>query len=256
MRIPLPSILLALVLAAAPHALPGQAPDIPDWSLPGSATHHQVPPPEGFHRATKSFNAPLGAFGAQSEIGGALVPGSASFDAAAGRYTINAAGYNIWYNRDEFRYLWTKMSGDVSLAADVSFPNAAGYGDRKAVLVFRQDLDDDSKEMMVALHGAGLIHLAQRPAKNADMKEDFKLPNKAAAEGAPPIRIGIEKRGDAFTLFVSLKGEAMHPVGTTGTLHLDGPFYVGVGFTSHQPATVDTAVLTDVVLENAAGRVK
>jgi hypothetical protein len=148
------------------------------------------------------------------------------------------------------------MSGDVSLATDVSFPNAAGYGDRKAVLVIRQDLDDDSKEMMVALHGAGLIHLAQRPAKNADIREDFKLPNKAAAEGAPPIRIGIEKQGDIFTLLVSLKGEPLHAVGTTGTLHFDGPFYVGVGFTSHQPVTVDTAVLSNVILENVAGRIK
>jgi hypothetical protein len=248
--------LLALALIAAPSSAPAQTPDAPDWALPGSATHQQVPPPAGFHRATKSFNAPLGVFGAQSDIGAALAPGSASYDDASKRYTINSAGYNIWYNRDEFRYLWTKMSGDVSLAASVTFPNAAGYGDRKAVLVIRQDLDDDSKEMMVALHGAGLIHLAQRPAKNADIREDFKLPNKAAAAGAPPIRIGIEKHGDTFTLFVSLAGEPIHAVGTTGALHLDGPFYVGVGFTSHQPVTVDSSVLSDVVLEGAAGKVR
>ena len=170
MRNPQPSVLLALVVAAAPHAPPAETPVAPDWALPGSPTHRQVPPPEGFHRPTRSFDAPLGLFGAQSDIGGPLVPGSASYDAATGRYTINSAGYNIWYNRDEFRYLWTKMSGDVSLAADISFPVAGGYGDRKAVLVIRQDLDDDSKEIMVALHGAGLIHLAQRPAKDADMQ--------------------------------------------------------------------------------------
>ena len=52
------------------------------------------------------------------------------------------------------------MSGDVSLAADVNFPDTAGYGDRKAVVIIRQSLDDDSKEAMVALHGAGLMHLA------------------------------------------------------------------------------------------------
>ncbi len=55
--------------------------------------------------------------------------------------------------RDEFRYLWKKMSGDVSLAADITFPDPNGYGDRKAVLIIRQDLDDDSKEAFVALHG-------------------------------------------------------------------------------------------------------
>jgi hypothetical protein len=40
------------------------------------------------------------------------------------------------------------------------------------------------------------------------------------------------------------------------TLHLDEPFYAGIGFCSHLPVTSDTAVLSNVVLENAAGRVR
>ena len=70
------------------------------------------------------------------------------------------------------------------------------------------------------------------------------------------MRIGIEKRGDSFALFISVEGEPMHQVGATADLHLDGPFYVGIGFCSHQPATSDTAVLSDVVVENKAGRVR
>jgi hypothetical protein len=31
---------------------------------------------------------------------------------------------------------------------------------------------------------------------------------------------------------------------------------VGIGFCSHQPATVDTGVLTNVILENAAGLIR
>ena len=45
---------------------------------------------------------------------------------ARSKYTINSAGYNIWYQRDEFRFLWKKMSGDVSLAADVHVPGPEG----------------------------------------------------------------------------------------------------------------------------------
>ena len=66
----------------------------------------------------------------------------------------------------------------------------------------------------------------------------------------------IEKRGDAFALFVSLEGEPMHQFGPPITLHLDEPFYVGIVFCSHLPVTSDTAVLSNVVLENAAGRVR
>jgi hypothetical protein len=68
-------------------------------------------------------------------------------------------------------------------------------------------------------------------------------------------RIGIEKHGDEFALFVSLEGEPMHQFGPPIKLHLDGPFYAGIGFCSHLPETVDAAVLSNVVLENSAGRV-
>ena len=65
-----------------------------------------------------TLGKPIGIFENQTDVGAALVPGDASYDAADKSYTITSAGYNIWYTRDEFRYLWKKMSGDVSLAAD------------------------------------------------------------------------------------------------------------------------------------------
>ena len=123
---------------------------VPDWALPGSATHKQVPPPADFHRATRTENVPIGIFQGQSDVGAALVPGSSSYNKTTNQYTIVSAGYNVWYQRDEFRYLWKKMSGDVSLAADINFPDTAGYDDRKAFVIIRQSLEDDSKEAVVA----------------------------------------------------------------------------------------------------------
>jgi hypothetical protein len=220
---------------------------VPEWALPGSATHKQVPPPPDFHRPTRTEYVPIGIFNGQSDVGGALVPGASGYDAATGFYTITSAGYNIWYTRDEFRYLWKKMSGDVSLAADVTFPDSSGYDDRKAVLVIRQSLADNAKEAMVALHGGGLMHLAWR-AKKGDNLQEMRVPERSA------MRIGIEKQGDDFSIFVSMHGEPMHQLGHIVHLHIDGPFYVGVGFCSHQPVTPDTVILSNVVLKNAAGK--
>ena len=264
MKTPCCCSLLALIMCLFPGTLRAQAPvapatnaiDVPSWALPGTSTHKQVPPPADFHRPARNFDTPIGIFEGQSDIGGTLLPGSASYSADTKAYTLNSASYNIWYNRDEFRYLWKKMSGDVSLAADVTFPIPGGYSDRKAVLIIRQDLEDDSKEAMTALHGAGLIHLAQRPEKNANIKESQRVKAQASLAGEPPIRIGLEKQGDAFTLFVSLKGEPMHQVGTNMNLHFDGPFYVGIGFCSHVPDKSDTGVLANVILENTAGKVR
>jgi hypothetical protein len=255
-------LLWALVLCFASHQASAQgAPakvEVPDWAQPGSATHKQVPPPAGFHRATRTDHTRIGVFEGQSDVGAALVPGSSSYNDVTRQYAIVSAGYNVWYQRDEFRYLWKEMSGDVSLAADINFPDTAGYDDRKAFVIIRQSLDDDSKEAVVALHGGGLLHLAWRPEKGQFMKE-MRANNR---EGLPDLvtghvrRIGIEKRGNAFALFVSVNGEPMHQVGDPIQLHIDAPFYVGIGFCSHLPATTDTAVFSNVVLENTAGMLR
>jgi hypothetical protein len=52
-----------------------------------------------------------------------------------------------------------------------------------------------------------------------------------------------------------MAGEPMHQFGPPITLHLNGLFYVGIGFCSHVPDKSDNAVLSDIVLENAVGKV-
>jgi hypothetical protein len=254
-----------LLLWAQTATQPSTPSAVPAWAQPGSATRTQVAPPPDFHRTSTNFDTPIGIFQGQSDVGSAVVPGSSSYDAKTGQYTIHSAGYNIWYTRDEFRYLWKKMSGDVSLAADIAFPDPNGYGDRKAVLVIRQNLDDDSKEVLVALHGAGMIQLAQRPEKDFRIKDtEYRIGGRGRIAGINPDhlseimakRIGIEKRGDGFALFVSVEGEPMHQFGPPVALHLDPPFYVGIGFCSHLPDKSDTAVLSNVVLKNSAGKVR
>jgi hypothetical protein len=259
-------LLPSLIICAVPYLSFAQTTEVPDWALPGSPTHQQVSPPKDFHRPARTTLEPIGMFEGQSDIGGAVVPGSSSYDPITKIYKIISAGYNIWYTRDEFRYLWKKMSGDISLAADINFPDPKGYFDRKAVLVIRQSLDDDAREVIVALHGEGMIHLAWRPEKGERIKDmEYRVGSRGAIPGGKSPddlvtdhakRIGIEKRGDSFALFVSMDGEPMHQFGAPIELHIDEPFYAGIGFCSHLPATLDTAKLSNVVLVNAAGKVR
>jgi len=232
----------------------GQVTGVPDWAQPGSATHTQVPPPKDFHRSSVTTAAPIGIFDGATDVGGAIAPGSSRFDPGSHQYIIRSAGYNIWYTRDEFRFIWKKMSGDLSLAADGSFPDPNGYGDRKVVLVIRQSLDDDSREAMIGEHGVGMIHLAQRPSLGASI-DDMQYRFGGGINGILAKRIGIEKHGDSIAIFVSLKGEAMHQFGPPVQLHFDGPFYVGLGFCSHLPDKVDTGVFSNVTLINSSGKV-
>lgn len=255
-----------LVLYSTTCLVLAQEPVVPDWAWPGSPTHQQVSPPLDFHRPARTSCEPIGIFQGQSDIGAALVPGSSSYNPATQEYTITSAGYNVWYVRDEFRYLWKKMSGDISLAADIRFPDSLGYYDRKALLVIRQSLEDDAKEAIVALHGDGMIHLAWRPEKGKRIRDmEYRIGSRGAIPGGTSPddlvtnhaeRIGIEKRGDSFALFVSLDGEPMHQFGAPVALHFEEPFYVGIGFCSHLPDKADTAILSDVLLTKQAGEVR
>jgi len=248
--------------SSAANSPPG-APIAPDWAYPQSTRHDQVGPPPGYHRDTRVENTPIGVFDGQADVGGAVVPGSASL--AGSTYTIRSAGYNVWYTRDEFRFLFKRMSGDVSLAADIAYP-AGGFGDHKAVLIVRQSLADDAPEALVALHGDGMIHLAQRPARGQQISDmEYRIGSRGGLPGGKSPdslvllkarRIGIEKKGNQFTLWVSEQGEPMHQFGAPITLVLNAPFYVGIGFSSHLPAVAETATLSKLVLENRAGRVR
>jgi len=254
----LPMLWAAMGLAQTPAAQTAPAAStaaVPDWALPGSSTHKQVAPPKDFHRDSVTFNTPLGIFEGVTDVGAPLVPGASSYDPATKAYTVTSAGYNIWYQRDEFRYVWKKMSGDVSLASDVTFLKPMPLTDRKVVLVIRQNLEDDSKEVMIAEHSTGMIHLAQRPDKGADLT-DMTYTFGGSLARVRAGRIGIEKRGDSEAIFISIKGEGLHQFGPPAQVHFDEPFYVGIGFCSHEPVTTDTGIFSNVVLENAAGRVR
>jgi hypothetical protein len=206
---------------------------------------------------SQSTPANLGLFTGQTDIGNATPPGSAIYAPAHHTYTITSAGYNIWYARDEFHYLWKKTSGDLSLAADIDFPNPASYKGAKAVLMIRQSLDDNAMEAAAAMHSDGTTILQFRPQTGGESKAlDFRIVRKETHPGIPPEpgerqlpkRLRLEKHGDAFTLSVSLNGEPLHPFGPPIHLHLAQPFYVGIGFGSHVKDVPDRAIFSNVDL--------
>lgn len=191
----------------------------------------------------------LGLFDHQSDVGSVTPPGTATFDAATGRYTLTAAGANLWGTTDAFHFLWKQASGDLTLTADIDFPQTAGEHNphRKAILIFRQTLDPSSAYADAALHGIGLTALQFRRDTGA-ITEDLELSTVSA-----PRRLRLEKRGDLFTMYVaSAPGAPFRQVGASVHLHLAEPFYVGIGLCSHDPTRTETAVFSHVTLEPTA----
>jgi TolB protein len=185
----------------------------------------------------------LGIFESQSDVGSVVPPGTLAYDAASRVYTVASAGANLWGATDGFHFVWKKVSGDVALAADMNFPDTSGNPNphRKTLLIFRQTLDADSVYVDAAQHGSGMTAVQFRSAPG-DTTQDIEL-NIAA-----PHRIRLEKRGDTFTMFLSTGNEPLHPAGASIKIHLDEPFYVGIGVCSHNPAVTEKASFSNVEL--------
>jgi catechol 2,3-dioxygenase-like lactoylglutathione lyase family enzyme len=208
---------------------------------------------------------PGGIFKNQADVGKANPAGTAVFDAKSGVYTIESAGTNLWNKTDAFHVIGKKVSGDVSLTADVELAapsSAKSNPHRKAVVMFRQTLDVDSATAYVAVHGSGYTALQYRPSKGALTQEiafDPEAPNSNPTQSraaslarmhvAAPKIVRLEKRGDTITLFVSMNGEPLHPTGALIKLHFEEPFYVGLGVASHQDGQLEKAAFSHVELK-------
>ena len=160
---------------------------------------------------------------------------------AAGTYLVTGGGSNIWGSIDNFQFAYKQTSGDLNLSASVRWPKSGGNPHRKACLMIRQSLDPDSPYVDVAQHGVGLTSLQFRETRGADTQE-------IQSGFSGPARIGIEKRGDYISFWISNHGEELHPAGGSFKLTLKEPFYVGLAVSAHDDSTIEQAEFSKVEL--------
>ena len=169
----------------------------------------------------------------------------AQYDAAKGEYRITGGGANMWGATDAFYFVWKKVSGDVSLSADIQWVGTSAAEHRKAVLIVRQSLDPGSPYADAVSHGNGLTSLQFRGAPN---EQTYQI---VAAEDGPS-RLRIVKKGSRFTMYFGKPGEELKSSGPVEFVTVQEPFYVGLGVCSHVATTLETAIFSNVKLEETA----
>jgi TolB protein len=183
-----------------------------------------------------------GIFEGSGDVGAVLHKGSVEYDAEAKSYKVTGSGENVWGTADGFFFVWKKISGDVSISADISFATKTGEEHKKAMLMFRQSLDADSAYADIAAHVAGLTSLQSRDAKGAATHEV------QANVSAIPKHLLLTKRGSYFYLSLAGDGEALHFAGPAMKVELQEPFYIGIGVGAHNKDNVETATFSNVAV--------
>ncbi len=210
-------------MTAKSHILPFLLLAVFSSSLPGAATRE------------------LGLFDRSGDIGAPAKNGSVQYDAARGAYRVTGGGENMWFGTDAFYFVWTKMSGDAALAADIRWVGTGGNAHRKACLLVRQSLEPDATYADAVFHGDGLCSLQYRESKGAPTRE-------IQSNVSGPRRLRIEKQGDFVSMSIAPAGEELEAAGGSFQLKFQEPFYVGLGVCSHDDAVVETAVFSNVKL--------
>ncbi|HEX3682878.1 MAG TPA: hypothetical protein VHU83_10075 [Bryobacteraceae bacterium] len=189
--------------------------------------------------------AGLGMFEAHADIGITPKQGSAEYNSATGEYRVTGGGANMWAKTDAFQFVYSKLSGDVTLTADVRFLGQGVEAHRKAALMVRQSLDPDSVYADVALHGDGLTSLQYRPAAGADTQE-------LRSDVKAPARIRIVRHGNQFSISVG-GGPLGSDLKTTGpvTVAMQDPVYIGLAVCSHNANVLETAVFSNLTVQRA-----
>ncbi len=185
----------------------------------------------------------LGVFEENGDIGTVGYTGSVEFDSSDSSYAVSGSGTNMWFDSDELHYVWKKVSGNVSIAADIKWVGEGVDPHRKACLIIRQNLDTASVYVDAAVHGDGLTSIQYRGAPGGVTRE-------VQSNISSPGRVRIEKRGDYFSMSVGPRNGMLESSGGTFKLPISEPFYIGLGVSSHNNEAIETAIFSNVCIES------
>src|SRR6185437_5286526 len=185
----------------------------------------------------------LGIFTEHADIGTVLHSGSTTYDSSKNAYTLIGSGENMWATADAFQFAWKKISGDMEISADISFPNSEGNEHKKAVLMLRQSLDADSVYADVALHGNGLTSLQLRDDKGG-------ITSEVESKMSAPARLRITRVGKYVYMSLAQKGSDVHFAGGSVRVPLDGDIYAGIGICSHDKNVTEQATFSNLEIKN------
>jgi hypothetical protein len=182
----------------------------------------------------------LGIFEGASDVGTPSHKGSVIYDAPRKEYRVTGGGNNMWDSRDDFFFVWRKVTGDVAITANLKIITG-GVPHRKAGLVIRKDLQPGSVYTDAVVHGSGLTALQWRE-KLDDVTRTIHFP----VDG--PTRLRLERRRNVVTLYASKEGGALTEMGNTEVAPFS-PMYAGLAVCAHDDAAETTAVFSDVTVE-------
>lgn len=184
-----------------------------------------------------------GLFDANDDVGKPKITGSSGYDPDKKEYILKGAGYNIWFERDEFQYLFKEISGDFMVTADFNFVGKGTDAHRKVGWMVRETLDGDASHISAVVHGDGLTVLQWRVAKGEKMRDPE---DEIFSKEKNTKTVQIVRKGNNYSMYAAAKGKPLQLVGSHVMDNLKDKVYVGMYICSHNPDVMEEARATNV----------
>jgi hypothetical protein len=178
-----------------------------------------------------------------TDIGAAGVPGRTSIDGVT--VTLEGSGADIWGTSDAFRFAHTQVGDAAAVSARVrSVENTHAWA--KAGLMIRADTSPGSPHVMVIVSpGKGVAMQYRRTRGGTSESAQFT--------GAPPRWVRLTREGHWFIGWVSSNGSTWSEIARVQIAAIDFNSIAGLAVTSHNNATLATAVFDDLRFDRPNG---
>jgi probable HAF family extracellular repeat protein len=176
------------------------------------------------------------------DVGDVGVQGNTAY--AAGQFTVNGAGADIWGADDAFQFAYQAVGGDAEIIARVtSIQDTDPFA--KAGVMLRETLAASSADVILDVRPTGDIEFMTRPAPGAD-----RVFVAGASTEQSPVWLRLVRTGDTVTGSMSADGVTWTTVGSTAVTMSSGGF-IGLAVTSHDPTVLNASTFDHVAVTPA-----
>ena len=180
----------------------------------------------------------IGIFDNNIDVGDCKNKGYSIYNAEEQTYMIGGSGTNMWFDKDEFQYLWTTLQGDFILRTEIQFLGAGVDPHRKAGWIVKNDLDTNTKHVNASLHGDGMTSLQYRETTGG-------LTLEVVSKDTLTQVLQLERRGSTYIMSSAKFGDEFSTV-QIEDMEMDKEVYVGLYVCSHNADIVETVKFRNV----------
>ena len=192
------------------------------------------------------LSARIGIFANSVDVGNPKVEGTSWYDGRTQSYALTGGGYNIWFERDEFQYLYNELEGDFILTANFEILGQAANPHCKTGWMVRASTDDNAAHFTATVHFDGLTSAQFRESAGDSMEHDDQL----FTEESHYQILQIERSGKTYIFRAARKGELLQEVGSKTMTALSGKVLAGLFICSHDEKQQDSARIWNVRIDH------